>query len=310
MPRIRLIHPDAPKDEAVATLSPLARVTWAYLPCHADRKGRLEDKPFNLRLEILPTDDVDMSHILSELEAGGLVARYAKGGRRYIQIRTFNKHQRPHKNEGDSVIPPPDGTPAPEWLEPTGQVASQTDVLATCPESSDQMRAALAVSDPDPDPVSDPVSENTPPPARDPSSTGTVAPAAARPKWRSSYEWWFAFGLAWRDGPGEGDHTYANGGDSKAQGELDGVLARMPDAELEGLWQRRGEFFERFFASKSQRLIDGRFAFALFVARWSDFRPDLPAPRAAPARASPPRDQSSGRARASTEYGTAGPQKL
>jgi hypothetical protein len=308
MPRIRLIHPDAPKDEAVATLSPLARVAWAYLPCHADRLGRLDDKPFKLRLDILPLDDVDMNDILAELEAGGLVARYAKGGRRYIQIRTFNQHQRPHKNEGESVIPPPDGTPAPEWLEPTGHVASPPVTLASVPEPSDQTPAARAVSDPVPVPVSDPVSESTPS-ARDPSSTTPVAPAA-RPNWRSSYAWWFAFGLAWRDGPGEGNYSYANGGDTKAQGELDGVLARMTDTELEGLWDRRGEFFERFFARKSPRLVEGRYAFALFVARWSDFRPDLPAPRAAPARASPPRNVGVGWAAPSGDYGKPGDQKL
>jgi len=308
MPRIRLIHPDAPKDEAVATLSPLARVVWAYLPCYADRVGRLEDKPFKLRLEILPLDNVNMDDILAELEAGALVARYAVGGRRYIQIRSFGKYQHPHKNEGDSVIPPPDGTPAPEWLEPTGHVASQSVALAKAPEPSDQMPVARAVSDPVPVPESDPVSESTPH-ARDPSSTAPGAPTA-RPSWRSSYDWWFAFGLAWRDGPGEGHFSYGNGGDTKAQGELDGVLARMTDVELEGLWHRRGEFFDRFFASKSPRLVEGRYAFALFVARWSDFRPDLPAPRVAPARASPLRNVAVGWAAPSGDYGKPGDQKL
>ncbi len=150
-------------------------------------------------------------------------------------------------------------------------------------------------------------SEGTPP-TRDPSSTVQVAPAT--PTWRSSYTWWFAFGLAWRDGPGEGHFSYANGGDSKAQGELAGVLARMTDVELEGLWQRRAEFFERFFASRSPRLVEGRYAFALFVARWSDFRPDLPAPRVAPARASPPRNVAVGWAPPSGDYGKPGDQKL
>lgn len=147
------------------------------------------------------------------------------------------------------------------------------------------------------------------PPTRDPSSTEVAAPAA-QPRWRSGYAWWFAFGLAWRDGPGEGHFSYGNGGDTKAQGELDGVLARMTTVELEGLWHRRGEFFDRFFASKSQRLVEGRYAFALFVARWSDFRPDLPEPRAAPARASPPRNVAVGWAAPSGDYGKPGVQKL
>lgn len=109
MPRTRLIHPEAPKDEAVAQMSVHARLAWAYLPCHADREGRMEDKPFNLRLGIFPTDAVDMNAILNELAATELIERYQVGERRYIQIRNFAKYQAPHKNEARSFLPPPVG---------------------------------------------------------------------------------------------------------------------------------------------------------------------------------------------------------
>jgi hypothetical protein len=181
MARTRLINPDAPKDEAVATLSPLARVTWAYLPCHADREGRLEDKPFKLKFEILPADNVSMDELLDELEAGHLIHRFVAGGRRFIQIRTFLRHQNPHKNERASVIPPPDATPAPEHPDDSGQVASHPEPLAKVPEPSLQKLSARAVSDPDPVPASDPVSESFAHTAgvRDPSSTAPAGPPAA-----------------------------------------------------------------------------------------------------------------------------------
>jgi len=107
MARRRMLHPEAPCDEDIATLKPCARLVWAYLPCHADRAGRLPDKPFTLKLAILPMDDVDMHAILDELAARNLIVRYEAGGRRYIAIRNFLRYQHPHKNEPDSDIPPP-----------------------------------------------------------------------------------------------------------------------------------------------------------------------------------------------------------
>ncbi len=143
MSRVRLINPAAPKDEAVARCSIPARLAWAYLPCHADKLGRLADKPLTLRFEIFPADPaIDMSALLAELARAELIVRYQVGGRRYIQIRSFARHQRPHKNEGDSVIPP--------CPEPSGNYASEPAQLSKCPERS---------GDPDPDPVSDPVTD-------------------------------------------------------------------------------------------------------------------------------------------------------
>jgi hypothetical protein len=107
MARSRLIHPGAPTDEAVAKCSVYARLVWAYLPCHVDREGRCDDKPFELKLRILPTDDVDMGALLGELARANLIIRYQVRGRGYVQIRTFNRHQNPHRNEASSVIPPP-----------------------------------------------------------------------------------------------------------------------------------------------------------------------------------------------------------
>jgi uncharacterized protein YdaU (DUF1376 family) len=112
--------------------------------------------------------------------------------------------------------------------------------------------------------------------AGDPTATELVAPApgpAARPKWRSGYEWLEAFRIAWRDVY----HVhYGNTSDGKAVRDLeDLVLANMPDDEGEHLWGQRKAFFGRFLASRDPRVVQGKHAFVLLVARFSDFRPDL-----------------------------------
>lgn len=113
MARIRSIHPGAPIDEDVASMSWQARLTWAYLPCHADREGRLKDAPFTLKLAILPVDSVDMNAILDELQAKRHIIRYEVEGRRYIQIRNFARYQTPHVRETPSEIPPAPGQALP-----------------------------------------------------------------------------------------------------------------------------------------------------------------------------------------------------
>jgi hypothetical protein len=109
MSRTRLLHAGQATDEDVAACSIAARYVWALLPCHADREGRLLDKPFTLKLAILPADPVDMNALLDELAGKNLITRYVAGGRHYIAIRTFLRHQHPHKNEIESEIPAPPG---------------------------------------------------------------------------------------------------------------------------------------------------------------------------------------------------------
>ncbi len=168
MARTRLINPAAPMDEDVARLSMAGRLLWAYLPCHADREGRLKDSAFTLRAAIFPGDTVDVDALLAELAAARHIVRYEVDGRRFIQIRNFAKYQSPHKNEAPSSIPAPSETvPLKECREPSGNYTSAR---------------SHPVSDPDPVPEDPPPSA----PARDPSTTddgpaseasGTPAPA-------------------------------------------------------------------------------------------------------------------------------------
>jgi hypothetical protein len=108
MARRRSIQHTAPKDEDVATMSLPARYAWAYLPCYADREGRLDDKPFYLKTEIFPIDPIDMEAVLAEIAGRRHIVRYVgSDGRKYIWIRNFLKYQTPHHTEAASRIPPP-----------------------------------------------------------------------------------------------------------------------------------------------------------------------------------------------------------
>lgn len=110
MPRLRTLKPEFFTHEVLAELSPLHRLLYAGLWCHADREGRLKDRPRYLRTVILPYDDCDVEALLVGLQSRGFIVRYEVGGIRYIAIPTFPEHQKPHPREAASEIPaPPEG---------------------------------------------------------------------------------------------------------------------------------------------------------------------------------------------------------
>ena len=110
MPRIRAIHPRAPQDDDVASMSLAARYLWAYLPCHADREGRMEERPLMLKGEVFPADAVDVAALLTEMEERRFIIRYrASNGRRLVQIRNFRAYQRPDHRERTSALQAPEG---------------------------------------------------------------------------------------------------------------------------------------------------------------------------------------------------------
>lgn len=117
MPRIRTIKPDFFDDEELAALPLHVRYVFPGLWCYADRKGKLEDRPKFLKSKLYPYDDYDMAEIITALathrkENGEpFITRYEVGGRRYIKINGFLKHQRPHHTETESALPDPDGAP-------------------------------------------------------------------------------------------------------------------------------------------------------------------------------------------------------
>jgi hypothetical protein len=108
MARIRTIKPELFTDEQLAGLPPLARLAFPGLWCHADREGRLEDRPARLKVLILPYDDADMNELLTLLAQKRFIIRYERDGKRLIQVRTFRKHQHVNSREPASTLPAPD----------------------------------------------------------------------------------------------------------------------------------------------------------------------------------------------------------
>lgn len=86
-----------------------ARLLFVGLWTLADRAGRMEDRPKQIKMEIFPADSVDVDALLDQLAATKMVARYEIDGKRYLQVVNFNKHQNPHRDEKASTLPDIDG---------------------------------------------------------------------------------------------------------------------------------------------------------------------------------------------------------
>lgn len=95
MSRIRSIHPGLWTDEAFVSLSPYARLLFMGLWNECDDKGCFAWSPLQLKMRVLPADNVDAAALLAELEAADCVRAYEVGGKRYGAVRNFVKFQRP-----------------------------------------------------------------------------------------------------------------------------------------------------------------------------------------------------------------------
>ena len=114
MARIRYLKPEFFIDEDLKNLPYEARLFFAGLWCHADKAGRLEDRPERLKVQIMPYDKIDPEKILTLLSSNKstgkpYINRYSVNGSKYIQILQWENHQKPHHTEKDSVIPPFNG---------------------------------------------------------------------------------------------------------------------------------------------------------------------------------------------------------
>lgn len=108
MARARNIKPSFFINEEMVELAFEVRLLFIGLWTLADREGRLEDKPKKIKMAIFPADNVDVNSGLDSLQKSGFIVRYKFEECQYIQILAFNKHQHPHKDEKESLIPPHD----------------------------------------------------------------------------------------------------------------------------------------------------------------------------------------------------------
>lgn len=103
--RSRDIRPGFYLNAELAECSCFARLIFPGMWMMADREGRLEDSPKRIKAELLPYDNKNIVKLLEDLEAHGLIVRYAVDGEELIWIPTFTLNQRPHPNEQASLLP-------------------------------------------------------------------------------------------------------------------------------------------------------------------------------------------------------------
>lgn len=107
MAKIRTIKPEFFTSDDICALSVQARLLYIGIWCEADREGRLEWRPGNLKRRYLPDDRVNIVALCNELISRGLVVLYADG---LAYIPTFNKHQHINPRETASKLPNPNAS--------------------------------------------------------------------------------------------------------------------------------------------------------------------------------------------------------
>ena len=132
MPRIRMVKPEFFDDPAVGDLPLPARLFFIGLWTQADREGRLVEDVRQLKARLFPYDAVEIRDLIVELQARRMLCRYeavdsSGERRRYLWIRNFTKHQRPHPKEPASVIPPCPTSAVEKHCKPCKKTASPSE---------------------------------------------------------------------------------------------------------------------------------------------------------------------------------------
>lgn len=129
--RCRMIQPQFFTSEQVVNCSFGARILFQGLWCLADREGRVQDRPSQIKLALFPVDKVNIERLFSELVSVGLIVRYEAEEQRCIWIPRFKNNQPIHPHEAKSTLPePPEKSPA------------KVDVI-TCPDMSGHLTVAV-----------------------------------------------------------------------------------------------------------------------------------------------------------------------
>ncbi len=114
MARIRTIKPEFFRHAGLFDLEQETglpvRVAFAGLWTAADREGRFQWKPRELKLDCLPFDTVDFSRVLDALTTRGHIVKYIVNGVAFGFIPSWNEHQVINNRETPSSLPEPTET--------------------------------------------------------------------------------------------------------------------------------------------------------------------------------------------------------
>lgn len=94
MARIRSIKPDFWTDEKIVELSAFARLLFIGLWNFADDDGRMVYSPKKIKMQIFPSDSLDISELFGEIRRESLIDIYVVDGVEYLQVVGFAKHQK------------------------------------------------------------------------------------------------------------------------------------------------------------------------------------------------------------------------
>jgi hypothetical protein len=89
-----MIKPEFWTDDRVCECSTSARLLLIATWCFADDQGSLDRSAKQLKAQAFPHDSVDVEPLLNELLRVGILIEYESGGKRYLHIKNFLKHQR------------------------------------------------------------------------------------------------------------------------------------------------------------------------------------------------------------------------
>lgn len=104
MARIRTIKPEFWTDETIVRLPFDARLLFIGLWNHADDEGYIYDEPDRIKMQIFPSDQVDVSYLLDLLCDASLLSVYCtEDSRRIFNINNFLKHQKIDKPSNSKI---------------------------------------------------------------------------------------------------------------------------------------------------------------------------------------------------------------
>ena len=106
MPRIRTIKPEFWTDEKLTECSLIARLLFIGLLNFADDNGNIVFSAKRMKMQIFPADNLEVSPLLSDLIAQGVLMEYSANGQKFLHIKGFLKHQVINRRSATNIPKP------------------------------------------------------------------------------------------------------------------------------------------------------------------------------------------------------------